>query len=129
RAAGLGDAAGYGWYFADKTEPICASMDRLGTLPFYSQPGRSFIYGYNTDILGCVVERVSGMSLDAFLTTRIFRPLRMNDTHFFVPPAQRDRLAAVYAVTSGSAFERAADGPRGQGSYVDGPRTSFSGGA
>ena len=129
RAAGLGPAAGYGWYFADKAEPICASIDRLGTLPFYSQPGRAFVYGYNTDILGCVVERVSGMSLDAFISSRILRPLRMHDTHFFVPPAQRDRLTAVYAARNDGTFERAPEGPLGQGSYVDGPRTSFSGGA
>ena len=39
-------------------------MERLGTLPFVSQPGEAFVYGYNTDILGCVVEKASGMPLD-----------------------------------------------------------------
>ena len=129
RAAGLGPAAGWGWYFADKSEPICASMDRLGTLPFVAQPGERFVYGYNTDILGCVVERVSGMPLDPFLRTRLLGPLRMYDTYFFLPPAQRARLAAVYAASAGGAIVRAEDGPLGQGSYVDGPRASFSGGA
>jgi len=129
RAAGLGPAAGFGWYFADKSEPICTSMDRLATLPFVAQPGTRFVYGYNTDILGCVVERVSGQSLDDFLQTRILGPLRMRDTHFFLPAEQRGRLAAVYAATERGGIERAAEGPRGQGAYVDGPRTSFSGGA
>ena len=128
RAAGLGPAAGYGWYFADKTEPICASMDRLAALPFVAQPGERFVYGYNTDILGCLVERVSRMPLDEFLRTRIFAPLKMRDTHFFLPTAERERLAAVYAVTD-RGIVRAPDGPLGQGSYVDGPRASFSGGA
>lgn len=129
RAAGLGPAAGYGWYFADKTEPICALMDRLAALPFVAQPGERFVYGYNTDILGCVVERVSGMPLDQFFSSRIFAPARMRDTHFFLPAAQRGRLAAVYAATDRGGIVRAPEGPLGQGSYVDGPRASFSGGA
>ena len=104
-------------------------MDRLATLPFVAQPGTRFVYGYNTDILGCVVERVSGQSLDAFIQARILDPLRMRDTHFFLPAEQRGRLAAVYAATERGGIERAAEGPRGQGAYVDGPRTSFSGGA
>ncbi len=124
----LGPAAGYGWYTADKDEPICTSMERLGTLPFVSQPGEKFVYGYNTDILGCVVEKASGMPLDKFIETRITGPLGMKDTHFYVPQADRNRLAAVYSSTD-SGYERAPEGAKGQGSYVDGPRRSFAGGA
>jgi hypothetical protein len=47
-----GPAAGNGWYTADRDEPICETMERLGTLSFVSQPGDAFVYGYNTDILG-----------------------------------------------------------------------------
>ena len=128
-AKGLGPAAGWGWYTADKTEPICETMDRLGTLPFVAQPGDAFVYGYNTDILGCVVERVSGMPLDQFIATRITGPLRLKDTYFFLPLDQRQRLTAVYASDSTGHAVRAPDGPRGQGNYVDGPRRSFAGGA
>ena len=64
QAKGLGPAAGNGWYTADKNEPICETMERLGTLPFVSQPGEAYVYGYNTDVLGCVVEKASGMPLD-----------------------------------------------------------------
>ena len=128
-AKGLGPAAGLGWYTADKDEPVCATMERLATLPFVAQPGEQWVYGYNTDILGCVVERASGMSLDAFVKTRITDPLRMTDTQFFLPAAQRNRLAAVYASGDDAVIRRAPDGPRGQGNYVDGPRRSFSGGA
>jgi len=128
-AKALGPAAGWGWYTADKDEPICESMERLGTLPFVAQPGEAFVYGYNTDILGCVVERVSGMPLDLFITTRITGPLRMPDTYFFLPAEQRQRLTAVYASDSTGHAVRAPDGPRGQGNYVDGPRKSFAGGA
>ncbi len=128
-AKGLGPAAGWGWYTADKNEPICETMERLGTLPFMAQPGDAWVYGYNTDILGCVVERVSGVSLDQFLKTRITGPLRMPDTQFFLPPDQRGRLTAVYASDSTGHAVRAPDGPKGQGNYVDGPRVSFAGGA
>ncbi len=126
---GLGPAAGNGWYTADKSEPICETMERLGTLPFVAQPGESFVYGYNTDILGCVVEKASGMPLDEFVRTRITGPLQMTDTRFFLPADQRGRLAAVYASSGERGMVRAAEGSKGQGHYVEGPRKSFAGGA
>ena len=129
REKGLGPAAGNGWYTADKDEPICDTMERLGTLPFVSQPGEAFVYGYNTDILGCVVEKASGLSLEEFVRTRITAPLGLKDTRFFIPPAERDRLSAVYASDRDGLAVRAADGSKGQGAYVDGPRRSFAGGA
>src|SRR3954451_11449436 len=128
-ARGLGPAAGYGWFTADKDEPICVTMERLGTLPFVAQPGEAWVYGYNTDVLGCVVEKVSGTPLDEFIRTRITGPLNMKDTQFFLPAAQQTRLAAVYQSDADGKAKRAPDGPRGQGAYVDGPRKSFAGGA
>jgi CubicO group peptidase (beta-lactamase class C family) len=128
-AKALGPAAGYGWYTADKDEPVCTTMERLGTLPFVAQPGEAYVYGYNTDILGCVVERASGMPLDQFIATRITTPLGMTDTRFFLPAGQRDRLATVYASGPDGKFVRAPEGARGQGHYVEGPRKSFAGGA
>ena len=104
-------------------------MDRLGTLPFVSQPGEAWVYGYNTDVLGCVVERVTGEGLDQVIAARITGPLGMKDTTFFLPPAQRDRLAAVYASGEGGKAQRAPEGALGQGSYVDGPRRTLAGGA
>ena len=127
-AKGLGPAAGAGWYTADKNEGVCDTMERLGTLPFVAQPGTAWVYGYNTDILGCIVERVSGAPLDAYIRDNITAPLGMKDTQFFLPPAQKDRLAAVYASAEGK-YVRAPDGPRGQGAYIDGPRRNFAGGA
>lgn len=127
-AQGLGPAAGFGWYTADKTEPICASMDRLGQLPIVAQPGEKFVYGYNTDILGCVVERVSGMSLADYFVSHIFSRLGMKDSWFFPPESQAGRLTVVYTMTD-SGLRRAMDGPRGQGNYIVGPRVSYSGGA
>ncbi|MEZ4413192.1 MAG: serine hydrolase domain-containing protein [Gemmatimonadales bacterium] len=129
RAAGLGPAAGYGWYLADKAESICTTMDRLGMLPLAAQPGEEWIYGYATDVLGCVVERASRMPLDQFIQERIFVPLKMNSTWFFPPTSTGGRLTAVYAVTEGGALVRAPDGPMGQGDYLEGPRQDFAGGA
>ena len=128
-AKGLGPAAGFGWYTADKDEEICVTMERLATLPFVAQPGESYVYGYNTDILGCVVERASGMALDRFIAERITTPLGMKDTRFYLPAAERERLATVYSSGADGTITRAEDGARGQGHYVDGPRKSFSGGA
>jgi CubicO group peptidase (beta-lactamase class C family) len=129
QAKGLGPAAGYGWYFADKDEPVCEIIERLGTLPFVAQPGEAYVYGYNTDILGCIVEKASGVPLDEFIRSHITGPLGMNDTFFFVPPEKRARLAAVYGSDDNGKAARRDDGARGQGAYVDGPRKSFSGGA
>jgi CubicO group peptidase (beta-lactamase class C family) len=127
-AKGLGPSAGNGWYFADKNEVVCDGMERLGTLPFVSQPGEAYVYGYNTDILGCVVERVSGQSLDRYFKERLIDPLQLTDTFFYVPTNKRDRLAAVYTTADGKAV-RAPEGAKGQGHYVEGPRRGFSGGA
>jgi CubicO group peptidase (beta-lactamase class C family) len=128
-AKGLGPAAGYGWYTADKDEPVCQTMERLATLPFVAQPGEGWVYGYNTDILGCVVERASGLTLDEFFRTRILGPLGMSDKYFFLPADKRDRLVTVYASGPGGDIARAPEGARGQGHYVDGPRKNFAGGA
>lgn len=128
RAKGLGPAAGMGWYTADKSVPVCATMDTLGTLPFVAHPGERFVYGYNTDVLGCIVERASGRPLDAFLRERLTGPLGMKDTYFFLPPQERARLVTVYRSDAGRTV-RADEGARGQGHYVDGPRVSFAGGA
>jgi CubicO group peptidase (beta-lactamase class C family) len=128
-AKGLGPATGHGYYFSDKDEPICVTMERLGTLPFVAQPGEEYVYGYNTDILGCIVEKASGMPLDEYIRTHITGPLGMNDTHFFLPVEKRDRFAVVYGSDADGKAVRQPEGQKGQGHYVDGPRKSFSGGA
>jgi CubicO group peptidase (beta-lactamase class C family) len=128
-AKGLGPAAGYGWYTADKDEAVCTTMERLASLPFVAQPGEAYVYGYNTDVLGCIVERASGMPLDRFIETRITTPLGMKDTRFFLAPDQRHRLATVYGSGADGKILRAPDGARGQGHYVEGPRKNFAGGA
>jgi CubicO group peptidase (beta-lactamase class C family) len=120
-----------GWYFAELDEPIAATVARMAAVPFEAHPGEKWLYGYATDILGVVVERASGKPLDEFLRTRIFQPLRMTDTHFYLPPAKRNRLATVYSPNASGGLKRAPEkgGMNTQGAYVEGPRRSFSGGA
>lgn len=124
-AAGIQD-----WYFAHREEPVRKTIARLAELPFDAQPGEKYIYGYNTDILGAVLEAVSGQPLDVFLKTRLFDPLKMQDTSFYLPADKRNRLAAVYSLRDGK-ISRAPDAGtmQSQGQYADGPRQSFSGGA
>ena len=119
-----------GWYFADREEPIRETVRRMASLPFDAHPGESWVYGYATDILGAVVEVASGLPLDEFLGTRVFEPLGMADTHFYLPAEKRDRLSVVYSAAEGG-LRRAPDpgGMVGQGAYLEGPRVSFSGGA
>jgi CubicO group peptidase (beta-lactamase class C family) len=91
-AADQWKAAGIqGWYLADRKEPIGPLMERLASLPFDAQPGEAYVYGYATDILGAAIEKASGLPLDEFFRTRIFAPLKMPDTSFFLPPEKRDR--------------------------------------
>ena len=77
-------------YLADK-------MKILGKLPLFHDPGAEWTYGLNTDVLGYLVEVVSGMSLDDFFRKKIFEPLGMNDTYFYLPPEKYSRLATLYS--------------------------------
>jgi len=75
-------------------------MKILGGLPLMHQPGEKFTYGLNTDLLGYLVEVISGMSLDEFFRNRIFEPLGMKDTYFYLPKEKRSRLATLYTEDS-----------------------------
>lgn len=119
------------WYFGHRDEPIRETVRRIAALPMDAQPGERWVYGYNTDILGALVEVASGTTLDEFLAQEIFVPLGMTDTSFYLPPAKADRLAVLYSRTPGGDLVLPAAGTafHGQGHFVEGPRQSFSGGA
>ena len=125
------DANITGWYFADRNETAGAVMARLAKLPLDAHPGERWIYGFNTDILGAMIEKISGQTLETFLNERLFGPLGLNDSHFFLPQQKANRLATVYSSTDTGQLERAPDPGHmvGQGAYINGPRVSFSGGA
>lgn len=73
----------------------------LGTLPLAFQPGERFHYGHSTDVLGFLIGRVEGKPFREVLRERIFDPLGMPDTDFWLPAAKRDRLASLYAYDAG----------------------------
>ncbi len=80
-------------------------MARLGRIPLAYQPGEQWMYHTGSDILGVLIARVTGQPLEAFFRERIFVPLGMSDTSFYVPAAKLDRLATCYQVNSRGAFE------------------------
>jgi len=116
-----------GWFLADRPEPVGTYIRKLAALPFDAQPGEKHVYGYNTDILGYLVEVVSGLSLADFVRVRITEPLAMADTSFFLPEDKIGRLAAVYGIGKDGQAELVAD-PR-EAAYCKGPRICYAGGA
>jgi CubicO group peptidase (beta-lactamase class C family) len=98
----------------------------LGKLPLVHQPGERFTYGLNVDVLGYLVEVLSGESLDHYFHTHIFEPLGMNDTYFYLPASKHDRLVKAIAEDNNHHLVNAT------GSFVDYPLvkgTYYSGGA
>ena len=122
-----------GWYFASEAEPIREIVRRMADLPMVAQPGTEWLYGSNTDILGAVIEEASGQPLDTFLRRTFFEPLGMEDTQFFLPQDEADRLAVVYDLSSDGTLSRADDAGAmwDQGDYIvgEGPNVTLSGGA
>ena len=93
-------SAGYEWAWPEGTD-LAAACDTWARMPLLFEPGAEWNYGVSTDVLGRVVEVVSGQSLDRFFAERILQPLGMVDTAFSVPEAEQGRLAALYAVAPG----------------------------
>jgi CubicO group peptidase (beta-lactamase class C family) len=98
--AGIAETAPIAKAFAALSTPSDTAdqyMAKLGALPLVYAPGERFMYNTPSTVLGVLIARASGMPLDRFLETRIFRPLGIKDTAFYVPAAKRSRLATVYA--------------------------------
>ena len=85
--------------FNGQDGPLEAVIERLARIPLQFQPGKRWNYGVSFDVLGRVVEVVSGQPLDHFFQERIFKPLNMVDTGFTVPHAKVNRFAALYERT------------------------------
>ncbi|HZY81919.1 MAG TPA: serine hydrolase domain-containing protein [Cyclobacteriaceae bacterium] len=81
---------------------LAEKMKILGGLPLKHHPGEAYTYGLNNDVLGYLVEVLSGMSFDQYLKTKIFTPLGMNDTYFYLPKEKRSRLVGLYGTSKGS---------------------------
>lgn len=113
---------------------IAAAVDKIAAQPLAFQPGTRWAYGLSTDVLGRLIEVVAGMPLDQFMEERIFRPLKMRDTYFYVPDDKVSRIAVPYTRDSSGAlrpmdplqrFNHMLAGGKG----TRGSRSYFSGGA
>jgi CubicO group peptidase (beta-lactamase class C family) len=106
-------------------------MKLLGKLPLKHQPGERWTYGLNNDVLGYLVEILSGMTFDEFLKKRIFDPLGMKDTYFYLPKEKHARLVGLYQGGSDGKIAR----PQGNAydnvlvNYPNTPGKYYSGGA
>ncbi|MEO6330556.1 MAG: serine hydrolase [Ginsengibacter sp.] len=113
-------------------ESLLTAMTRLGTLPLMHQPGQKWTYGLNTDLLGCLVEVISGMNLNDFFKTRIFEPLGMKDTYFTIPKEKANRLVNIYTEDSTGHLKKSTGGLLNGTVGPDYPlleKTYYSGGA
>jgi CubicO group peptidase (beta-lactamase class C family) len=110
---------------------LAEEMDRLAKLPLASHPGEKYVYGLNTDVLGYLVEVVSGKSLDKFFEERIFKPLGMNDTFFYLPEIKHSRLVSLISLDKNKKLFKYTNSDLS--AYVDFPKAKdgsyFSGGA
>jgi CubicO group peptidase (beta-lactamase class C family) len=115
-----------------QNDNLLDAMNRLGKLPLMHQPGEKWTYGLNSDLLGCLVEVISGMTLNDFFRTRIFEPLGMKDTYFHVPQEKANRLVNLYKEDSTGHLVKAGsnmlNGPVGT-NYPLVNSTYYSGGA
>ena len=99
-------------------DKLLDAMNRLAKLPLMHQPGEKWTYGLNSDLLGCLVEVISGMSLNDFFRTKIFQPLGMNDTYFTLPQEKASRLVNLYREDSTGHLVKA------EGNMLNGPTVS-----
>lgn len=116
-------------------DALADGIKKLAQIPLVHQPGEAFTYSLSIDVLGRLVEAVSGMSFDEFLRKRMFEPLRMNDTSFYLPDSKVSRLAAVYGPDPNGALKRLSNGILGEGPMricvtypYEGPKRYCSGG-
>lgn len=72
-------------------------VDQIATMPLVHQPGERFSYGLSTNVIGRLIEIISGMRLDAYLNKNVFGPLQMQDTYFYLPKEKQNRLVKVYS--------------------------------
>ena len=115
-----------------KGKILADDMKKLGKMPLMHQPGEKFTYGLNTDVLGYLVEIISGMPLDKFLRTRIFEPLGMKDTWFYLPTDKQNRLVNLFEEIDGKLVKAKPVTEQNGVFLIDYPKTEgtyFSGGA
>jgi CubicO group peptidase (beta-lactamase class C family) len=99
----------------------------LAKLPLVHDPGEGFTYGFSTDVIGYLIEVLSGKDLYTFLKSEIFDPLEMNDTYFYLPDDKKDRLVRLYEKTHTDSILKLSHFTEMDHFPVDGPRSYYSG--
>ena len=102
-------------------------VKRIAKMPLMFDPGDKYQYGMNTDVIGYLIEVLSGKKLDVFITERVLRPLGMNDTYFYLPQSEANRLVTLYSSTPKGMVVNS--NPSYQTYPVNGAKTFLSGGA
>jgi CubicO group peptidase (beta-lactamase class C family) len=110
-------------------ETIASVVKRLAKLPLNHDPGEKFTYGLNTDVVGCLIEVLSGKTVDVFFKERIFNPLGMKDTYFYLPETKKNRLVTLYSKDSVKGSLYLAKEINNQTYPIAGAQKYFSGGA
>jgi len=115
--------------------PLGEKIRQLALMPLANHPGEAWEYGMNTDVLGYLVEVLSGTTLNEFLEDRIFKPLGMVDTQFYLPTEKIPRLATVYSPGDSSGLRESGEEEVREGTLIysvdypyDGPKNYYSGG-
>ena len=109
----------------DRNKKVVPMVNGMDKVPLLFQPSTDWVYGCSTDVLGGVVEVASGMPLDQFFQERIFKPLQMVDTEFYVPADKTDRFAANYNYKNGKLSLK--DDPK-TSRYLENPAFKSGGG-
>lgn len=117
------------FFCSTEAERLEDGIKKLAARPLLHDPGEKFTYGLNTDILGRVIEIVSKKPLDVFFQERIFKPLGMNDTYFYLPAEKNARLVELYSKGSASATLSLHENRTYRNFAIEGAKTYFSGGA
>ena len=114
--------------FTTGNETIKENIKKLAKLPLHHNPGENFVYSEGLDVLGYLIEIVSGMPFDKFLKTHIFDPLGMNDTYFYLPDNKTERMVTVQYEVDGE-WQKFPVTPVYDPDYpIKGAKTFFSGG-
>ena len=122
----LGDTKQYREVMAGPTKDNAELVAKLVTLPLNYQPGEDWQYSVATDVVGHLVELISGQTLDEFFAERIFTPLDMRDTHFYMDADKASRLTAQYTPGDGNKISLQDPGSE-KSRWISGPKTLFRG--
>jgi CubicO group peptidase (beta-lactamase class C family) len=115
--------------FTTESIRIGESVKKLAKLPLHHNPGEKYTYSEGLDVMGYFIEVISGMPFDEFLRKRIFEPMAMSDTYFYLPDAKASRLVSIQKTSKDGGFERFPTTFYDPDYPIKGAKTFFSGGA